>query len=170
MDIKCWLLFFLLLPASCCVEHSHLIVINLSRCWNGKEVPHRPLEIIMMGSRRPTTVVFHLQLLIQSGIEKLWRKFKIISPSFAKITQWNHLLPDAVAEWERTAATTGGINFLKLLEVNYQSSCCRGLLILCGLLYSLNDKQAGKKWCLRKVFLTCPVSSGKAYSIFYLEV
>ena len=145
MDVKCCLLFPLL-PASHCVEHSPLIVINLRKCWNRKDMPCGPLEIIIMGSGRPTTVLFHLQLLIQSGIEKLWRKFKTISPSFAKITQWNHLLPDVDAERESTAATTGGISFLKLLKVNYQSCCCMGLLILCGLPYSLNDKQAGRNY------------------------
>ena len=143
MDIQCCLLFFPWLPTSHCVEHSHFIVVNLSKCWNGKEVPHGPLEIITMGSRRPTTVVFCRQLLIQLGTEKLWRKFKTISPSLAKIAQWNHLLPDAGAEWERTAATTGGLVFWSY-SVNYQSSRCRGLLILCGLPCSLNDKQAGR--------------------------
>lgn len=168
MDIKCWLLLFSLLPASHCVEHSHLTVINLNKCWNGKEVPHGPLGIIIMGSRRPTTVSLHLQLLIQLGPEKFWRKFKTISPSFAKITQRNHLLPDADVELERRAATTGGISFLKLLQVNCQSSCFRGLLILCGLPYSLNGKQKLYLW--GKVFFTFPVSSRNAYSVFHLGV
>lgn len=53
------------------------------------------------------------------------------------------MLPDADAEQERTATTTGGISFLKLLKVNYQPNR-RGLLIPCGLPYSLNDKQAGR--------------------------
>lgn len=114
MDIKCRLLFFLLLPASHHVEHSHLIVMNLSKSWNREEVPHGPLEIIITVSRRPTRVVFRLQLVIQQGIEKLWRRFKTISQSFTKIKQWNQLLPDA--EWERTSATTGGISFLELLS------------------------------------------------------
>lgn len=78
-------------------------------------MPCEPLEIIILGPGRPTTMFFHLQFLVQSGIEKLWKKFKI---SFAKITQWNCLLPGAEADWEGTAATTGGICFLKLLKVD----------------------------------------------------
>lgn len=34
-----------------------------------------------------------------------------MSPSFARITQWNYLLPDAHAERKRTTATVVGINF-----------------------------------------------------------
>lgn len=69
-----------------------------------------------------------------------------MSPSFATITQWNHLSPDAHAESKRTATTVVEITFLKLLKANYQSSCFMGLLILCGLFYSLNDRQAGRSY------------------------
>lgn len=144
MVVKYWLLFPGL-PANHCVEHGHSIVINLSKCWNGKEEPHGPLEIFAMGSGRPTRVA-SLQLLSQSGIERLWRKFETMSPSFAKITQWNRLLPDAHAEWKRTATTVVGISFLKLLKASYQSSCFKVLLILWGLFYSLNDRQAGRSY------------------------
>lgn len=144
MGVEYWLVFPGL-PANHCVEHDHLIVINLSKCWNGKKEPCGPLEIFITGSGTSIRVA-SLQLLIQLGIEKLWRKFKTMSPNFAKITQWNHLLPDAHAEWKRSATTVVGISFLKLLKANYQFSCFMGLLILCGLFYSLNDGQAGRTY------------------------
>lgn len=152
MGVKYWLLLPWL-PANRCVGHGHLVVNTLSKCWNGKKEPCGPLGIFIVGSGRPTRVV-SLQLLVELGIEKLWRKFKTMSPSFAKITQWNHLLPDAHDEWKKTPTTVVGISFLKLLKANYQSSCFRGLLILCELFYSLNDTPAGRSYICEEEFLT----------------
>lgn len=152
MGVKYWLLFPGL-PANHCVEHGHLIVINISKCWDDKIEPHRPLEIFIMGSARPRRVA-SLQLLIQLGTEKLWRKFQTMSPSFARITQWNYLLPDAHAERKRTAATVVGINFqIAQSQLSVQ-------LFLGDYLYSadcstvwMTDKQVEVLF-MREVFLT----------------